>query len=245
MNLKDQIAIVTGAGQGMGRGIAEKLSQDGAQVVVAGRSEKGVEETVHILEASGGRAVAVKADVSNISDIKRIFEKCKQTFGSPDIFVANASINRLIPLLEITEEDYHEIYDINAKGTLFCLKEAGLQLNDGGRIVVVSSSTTVYPKEEHIIYSSTKAAMQMMVADAALELAKRGITVNSVLPGVTETPKMMEGLPVEFQKMIIEQSPFKRLGTPQDIAEVVAFLCSKNSQWISGQNILVNGGCVV
>lgn len=245
MNLKDQIAIVTGAGQGMGRSIAEKLSQEGALVVVSGRSEKGVQETLKILESNGAKAVGITADVSRISDIKRMFEECKRTFGAPDILVANASMNRLIPLLEVTEEDYYQIYDINAKGTLFCLKEAALQLNDGGRIVVVSSSTTVYPKEAHIIYSSTKAAMQMMVVDAALELARRGITVNSVLPGVTETPNMNAGLPTEFRQMIIDQSPFKRLGKPEDIAEVVAFLSSKNSQWISGQNILVNGGCVV
>ncbi|MBP2654747.1 MAG: short-chain dehydrogenase/reductase [Firmicutes bacterium] len=242
MDLKGQVAIVTGAGQGMGRGIAEKLSLDGAKVLVVDKNEEGACETAQMLIAAGGEAAAIKADISIVSDIKMIFEKCREYFGRTDILVANASLSYASPLLETSEEEYYKVFDINAKGTLFCLREAGWHLNDGGRIVVISSSTTRYPNKGMILYSATKAAQKLMVEVAALELAERGITVNSVMPGVTETPAMLEGLPLEFQQQIIQKSPFKRLGKPQDIAEVVAFLCSKNSQWISGQHILANGG---
>ncbi|HML37646.1 MAG TPA: glucose 1-dehydrogenase [Bacillota bacterium] len=244
MDLKDQVAIVTGAGQGMGRGIAEKLSRDGALVVVADKNEEGARETARSIESAGGRALAVKTDVSILSDIKELFEKCKREFGRPDIFCANVSLSYISPILETSEEEFDMVYDINAKGTFFGIKEAGLQLNDGGRIVVTASSQVLYPNPGFALYASTKAAMTLMVKVAALEFADRGITINSVMPGVTETPSMKEGLPLEFQQQIAERSPLKRLGKPEDIAEVVAFLASKNSQWVSGQNILVNGGCL-
>ena len=242
MNLQGQIAIVTGAGQGMGRGIAEKLSLDGAAVVVVDKNQEGAQETAQILNTAGGKALTVKGDISSIRDIEAMFQTCRETFGRPDILVANASLSYSSSLLETSEEEYYKVFDINAKGTLFCLKEAGRQLNDGGKIVVISSSTTRYPNKGMILYTSTKAAQKLMVEVAALELAERNITVNSVMPGVTETPSMLSGLPAEFQQHIIEMSPSKRLGTPKDIAEVVAFLCSKNSQWITGQHILANGG---
>lgn len=245
MKLKDQIAIVTGAGQGMGRGIAEKLAQDGAVVVVAGRTEEKLLETVGIIESIGGSAFAVKADIRNIDDIKLIFDKCKEHFGVPDIFVANAGVASVNPLMQITEEEYYRVYDTNAKGTLFCLKEAGLNLNDGGRIVVVSSSSAKYPAENMSVYVSTKAAQNLMVQIAAQEFAPKKIRVNSVMPGVTETPEMKATLSTEFLQFIVDNTPLKRLGIPQDIAGVVAFLCSEYSGWITGQNIIVNGGCTV
>lgn len=245
MDLNGQIAIVTGAGQGMGQGIAIKLSMDGAKVVVVDKNEESAQATVKFLAETGGEAIAIKGDISVLSDIQMMFEECEKYFGRPDILVANAGLSYMSPLLETSEEEYYKVFDINAKGTLFCLKEAGLYLNNGGRIVVISSSTTRYPNKGMILYSATKAAQKLMVEVAALELAERRITVNSVLPGLTETPAMLAGVPLEFQRQIIQNSPSKRLGTPQDIAEVVAFLCRKNSQWVTGQHILANGGGTV
>lgn len=242
MNFIGKIAIVTGAGQGMGRGIALKLAEDGASVVVTDINEKGALETTAIIAAAGFKAFAVKADISVLSDIQGMFEKCEQRCGKPDILVANASLSYISALLDTTEEEYYKVFDINAKGTLFCLKEAGLHLNDNGRIVVISSSSTRYPVRGMSLYAASKAAQKLMVEVAAQELAGRGITVNSVMPGVTETPSMKAGLSIEYQEQIIRNAPFKRLGTPKDIAEVVAFLCSANAQWVSGQHILTNGG---
>jgi len=244
MDLRNQTAIVTGAGQGMGRGIAEKLSQYGASVVVSGRTESKVQETARIIESRGGSALAVKADVSIISDIANMFDACIERFGAPDILVANAGVSYISDLLKTTEEEYYMVYDTNAKGTYFCLKEAGLRLKDGGRIVLISSSTTKHPKTGMSLYSSSKAAISMMAEVAAQELADRGITVNAVLPGLTVTPAVEAGLPEAFKQIVADNTPFKRLGKTEDIAEVVAFLCSKESQWVNGQVIMADGGCL-
>ena len=245
MDLQNQVAIVTGAGQGMGRGIAEKLAQYGAAVVVSGRTESKVRDTARIIEERGGKALAVAADISIVSDIVKMFDACEKSFGAPDILVANAGLSYTSKLLETTEEEYYKVYDINAKGTFFCLKEAGLRLKDGGRIVLISSSTTNSPKKGMCLYSSTKAAICMMAEVAAQELADRGITVNSVLPGLTVTPAMEEGaLPEEFKQMVADNTPFGRLGTTEDVAEVVAFLCSRESKWINGRHITADGGCL-
>jgi 3-oxoacyl-[acyl-carrier protein] reductase len=244
MDLRNQIAIVTGAGQGMGRGIAELLASYGVMVVVAGRTESKVRETADAIEKAGGGALAVAADISKIGDIRRMFEICLERLGAPDILVANAGLCDMAPITEVTEEHYHSIYDVNAKGTLFCLKEAGLKLNDGGRIVVISSSSVRYPEKGMAVYSSAKAAVQLMVEVAAQEFSQRGITVNSVMAGLTETPNMLVTMPERHRLMIIEKTPFKRLASTNDIAEVVAFLSSKNARWITGQHILANGGCL-
>ncbi|MCL1896582.1 MAG: glucose 1-dehydrogenase [Clostridiales bacterium] len=244
MGLEGRVAIVTGAGQGMGRGIAVKLAGQGAAVVAGDINEEGARETARIIESGGGRALAVRSDISRIDDIKLLFEECKGRFGAPDIFVANAGLSYSSPIVETDEDEYYKVYDINAKGTFFCLKEAGLQLNDGGRVVAISSSTTKHPKEGMALYTSTKAAIKLMVEVAAQEFAGRGITVNSVMPGLTETPSMMAGLPDEFRQMVAGSTPFKRLGRPEDIAEVVAFLCSSGAGWVNGQHILVDGGCL-
>lgn len=242
MELHGRIAIVTGAGQGMGRGIAEKLAMDGAAVVVADKNGEGAEGTVRFISERGGKALAVTADIAKTTDIELMFSECIARLGSPDILVANASLGHVVFLSDITEEEYERVFSVNAKGTLFCMKAAAAYLNRGGRIVVISSSTTRYPNSGRIIYTATKAAQKAMVEVASLELAERGITVNSVMPGLTETPGMMAGLTPEFRDMIIERSPFRRLGKPEDIAEVVAFLCSENARWITGQHILANGG---
>jgi len=245
MNLKDQIAIVTGAGQGIGRGIAEKLSQYGAAVVVADKSESKALETAQIIESRGGKALAVVADISILSDISKMFDKCQEYFGVPDIMVANAGLSYSSSLLETTEEEYYMVYDINAKGTFFCLKEAGLRLKDGGRIVLISSSTSKQPKKGMSLYSSTKAAINMMAEIAAQELADRGITVNAVLPGLTMTPSVKEApFPEGFIQMVVDNTPSKRLGETVDIAEIVAFFCTKESQWVTGKHIMADGGCL-
>lgn len=242
MDLNHQIAIITGAGLGMGRAIAVKLAQCGAAVLVSDKNEAGAIETAQIITEADGKAVAVQADVTNVDDIVNMFDVCEAELGKADILVANAGVSFKCPITEVTEEFYHTVYDINAKGTLFSLKEAGLRLNNGGRIVVISSCSARFPEMGMAAYSSSKAATQLMVEVAALEFAPRGITVNSIQPGLTGTPTMLKYAPAQFVRSCADRTPLGRLGMPEDIAEVAAFLCSKESQWISGQHILASGG---
>jgi len=241
MNLKGKVAIVTGAGQGMGRGIATKLAADGAAVYVTDRHADRVEETVRLIREQGYQATGGVADVSKVADITAMFDGCEEQLGKVDILVANAGVAPIVPIAHVTEEIFENTYNVNAKGTLFSLKEAGARMNDGGHIVVISSSSVHSPVQGMIVYSSSKAAIQLMVEVAAREFAPRNITVNCVQPGLTVTPKMLGTMPVEFQQMMIENTVAKRLGTPEDIAEVVAFYCSDESHWVTGQTILAVG----
>lgn len=242
MDLRNQTAIVTGAGLGMGRAIAVKLAQCGAAVLVSDKNEVGAAETAQLIKDAGGKAASAKADVTIVADIVNMFDECETQLGKADILVANAGVSFKCPITEVTEEFYQTVYDINAKGTLFSLKEAGLRLNDGGRIVVISSCSARFPEMGMAAYSSSKAATQLMVEVAALEFAPRGITVNSIQPGLTGTETMLKYAPAPFVQNCADRTPLGRLGMPEDIAEIAAFLCSKESQWVSGQHILASGG---
>ena len=240
--LGGKVAIVTGASSGIGRGIAERLGADGTAVVVTYHSdEAGGRETARVITEAGGRAHVVACDVTRPADSERLFQTCLDTLGTPDILVNNAGIGSLQPLGEITEEDYERVYGLNAKGTLFCLKQAALHLADGGRIVNIASSTAVYPWPGAAVYASSKAAVLKMTDIAAVELGERRILVNAVIPGITETP-MTQGLPDDATQPVAEASPYKRLGRPEDIAAVVAFLVGPDAHWVTGQHILANGG---
>ena len=241
-SLGGKVALVSGSSQGIGKGIVERLARDGARVVVnyVGNVEAAQTVVKGIIER-GGEAVAMGADLSRVAEIETLFEKTLAHYGSLDILVNNAGIATLKALPEITEEEFDRVFGLNAKGTLFMLKGAAKSLKDGGSIVNIASSTVDFPTEGAYIYAGSKAAIKKYTQVAALELGKRGIRVNTVTPGVTETP-MSSKLPESFTRPTIESSPFKRLGKPEDIADVVAFLVSEQARWITGQDILVNGG---
>lgn len=238
--LEGRVALVTGSSQGIGRAIAQRLANDGAKVVInyAG-NEAAANEAIAQITNDGGQAIAIQGDLSKIADIERLFRLTLEQFGKLDILVNNAGVATLMPLAEITEAEFDRVFSLNAKGTLFCLQQAALHLVDQGRVINIASSTVDFPIEG--IYAGSKAAIKKYTQIAAQELGKRGITVNTVTPGVTETP-LSSRLPQEFTQPVIESSPFRRLGTPEDIADVVAFLVSENARWITGQDILVNGG---
>ena len=241
-NLANKVAIVTGAERGIGRAIAERLAQDGAAVVLNYFEKKADADTVVAgIEARGGRALAVQVDISQQAQVAELFARCQAAFGRPDILVNDAGVAVLMPLTEVTENEFNHTFNTNAKGTLFCLSEAARHLNDNGRIVNISSSTVPFPIEGAAIYAGSKAAIKAFTEVAARELGPRGITVNAVMPGVTET-HMTEHFTAEFKQQIADTSPLKRLGQPVDIAATVALLVSNDAYWITGQSVVANGG---
>lgn len=240
MKLTGKIAIVTGAAQGMGRGIALKLAAEGAKVFVTSKEDPA--ETVALIRERGGVAEGGLADISQLEDIPRMFGECEAVFGKVDIFIANAGIAPMVPIAHVTPEMFDAAFYTNARGTLFCLKEAGLRLNDNGHIVVISSSSVAQPVPGMCVYSSSKAAVQLMATVAAQEFAPRKINVNVVQPGLTVTPASTGALPEPFIQNMIDKTAMKRLANPEDIANVVAFYASDESAWITGQVVLADGG---
>ena len=241
-NLKGKVAIVTGASSGIGRATAERLGKDGAKIVVVyAHDEKAAHEVVDRIAKAGSEAFAVRANIGKGSDVKNIFDTCEQKFGRADILCNIAGVAVMSPIAEFKEEDFDRVYNTNVKGLLFSLKEAATRLKDGGRIVNTASSTTVFVFPGTAVYASSKSAIKTITEAAALEFGGRGITVNTILPGMTET-RMTKGLTEEQKKMATSVTPSHHLGKPEDIADVISFLVSEDARWVSGQHILANGG---
>jgi len=240
--LEGKVAIVTGSSSGIGKGIAERLGRDGAAVMIHyDHDDKGARDTATVITAVGGRAAIVQGDMRRPADTDKLFQACIEAFGRPDILVNNAGVGILQPLAELDEASYDQVFGLNVKGTLFCLKQASLHLKDEGRIVNIGSSSATFPWPGTALYASSKAAVAKMTEIAAVEFAARRINVNAVIPGITATP-MSASLPREATQPVIDASPWKRLGTPADIAAVVAFLVGPDGLWVTGQSILANGG---
>jgi 3-oxoacyl-[acyl-carrier protein] reductase len=242
-DLMGKVAIVTGGSRGIGRGIAERLGRDGAYVVVNySDSEQAANEVVDAICDAGGKSVSIQADLSNIADIHTLFAKTIEYFGKLDILVNNAGIAGTTDSIEkVTAEDYDRVFNLNVRGVLFSLQEAAKHMGNGGRIVNISSSLTLYPRARTAVYAASKAAVTLLTQVMAQEVGDRDITVNTVIPGPT-VPGMFARLSPEYQQQAAASSLFNRLGTPQDIADVVAFLVSEEARWISGEEICVNGG---
>ena len=242
-DLMGKVAIVTGGSRGIGRGIAERLGRDGAYVVVNySGSEQDANEVVDAICDAGGKSVSIQADLSKVADIHTLFAKTIDYFGKLDILVNNAGIAGEINAIEkVTVEDYERVFNLNVRGVLFSLQEAAKHMGNGGRIVNISSTTTLHPSVRMAVYAASKAAVKLFTQVMAQEVGDRDITVNTVTPGPT-VPGVFGRLPSEFQQQAADSSPFHRVGTPQDIADVVAFLVSEEARWISGQEICVNGG---
>ena len=241
MSLKGKTAIVTGGSRGIGRSIAEKLGQQGASVVVNyTASSAAANEVAQAITKAGGKAVAVQADISKVADIERLFAETEKKFGKPDLVVANAAVYAPKPIADSTEEDFDNMFNVNAKGTFFTLREAARKIQNGGRIVAISTGGTKLFMPGGAAYLGSKGAVEQFVRSLSYELGSRNITVNVVSPGYTETDMLQD----KFRGIAAESSPFKRVGTAQEVADVVIFLASPEAGWVTGQNIQAGGGVV-
>jgi 3-oxoacyl-[acyl-carrier protein] reductase len=242
--LQGKVAVVTGGSRGIGKAIAVRLAKDGAAVVVNYAKSAGqAKEVVAAIEAAGGRAAAVGADIAKPEDVRRLFEETLKRFGRLDILVNNAGVYEMKALEEINEAHYERLFSTNVRGPLFAMQEAARRIGSGGgRIINISSVAARAALAGSAIYSATKAALESLTRCLATELGPRQITVNAVAPGTTDTEMFREGVPAEMQKAMIKSTPLGRLGTPKDIADLVAFLASDDGRWLTGQTIDTSGG---
>ena len=241
-SLSGKVAIVTGASSGIGRAIAEHIAEEGAIVVVNhSKSPEKAQQVVVGIQAKGGKALAVQADMSRVAEARRLVVDTVKQFNRLDILVNNAGKFMPKALEETTEEDFDSVMGLNAKGPYFAMQEASRVLKDGGRIVNISTGGTHLHFPGATAYLGSKAALEQYTKGLAQELAVKGITVNTVAPGFTETGMMTE----EYRQMGIQLTPMKRLGVPKDIADVVVFLVSEEARWLTGQTIQVGGGIVM
>ncbi len=232
-------ALVTGASRGIGRAIAVMLAARGAAVAVNYKGdEAAARETVAAIERAGGRAVAIRADVGEVAAIGRLFDEAEAALGPLDIVVANAGFALGKKAVDVTEADYDSVFATNAKGAFFTMQQGARRVRDGGRIIAISAAGTRTWFPGMSLYLGSKGALEQFVRVFSRELGLRDITVNAVLPGYTETDMMGagdHGAPAAL-------SPFKRIGTADEVAEMVAFLASERGRWITGQRIAADGG---
>src|SRR6266536_4918415 len=238
-SLRGKNALVTGGSRGIGRAIALGLASHGAAVVIGFlKNDARANEVVKSIVDAGGKAAAVAADLSQLGEVTRLFDEAERAVGRLDIVVANAADIIVKPLAECSEADYDRIFNTNSKGVVFTLKEAARRLKDGGRILVTSTGGTKLFFPGQSLYLGSKGAVEQFVRCLAWELGARNITVNAVSPGPTETDMMQD----RYRDRAAAMSPFRRVGDPKDIAEVVVFLASDAARWVTGQNIGAGGG---
>jgi 3-oxoacyl-[acyl-carrier protein] reductase len=244
-NLSGKVAIITGSSRGIGRAIAERLAKDGASVVVnyVSRADKA-QEIISAIEAKGGKAIAIRADMSKVADLRQLFQKTVDLYGQLDILVNNVAVTIFKQIATMTEEEFDALFALNAKGTFFALQEAARRMKDGGRIINISSGATLQSGPGSGAYTGSKAAVEQFTLALAKELGGRGITVNTISPGATETDNFNQVVPPQMRPYMAQLSPLGRIGKPSDIADVVAFVVSDGARWLTGQNIRVTGGWV-
>ena len=241
--LQDKVALVTGASRGIGAAIAARLAVDGAKVVVNyARSEPAANEVVQSIKNTGGDAIAVRADISDLDQIPGLVDQTLQEFGWLDILVNNAAYSQRRTLDEIDLDQFSRHFTLNVRGLLFMTQAAARHMTSGGRIINITSGIVRARVAGSAVYAGSKAAVEAFTRCLAAELGPRGITINSLAPGPTESDMLRESVPEPVQRALVGQTPLGRLGTPRDIADAVAFLASDDSRWITGEVIGANGG---
>jgi tetrahydroxynaphthalene reductase len=253
--LDGKVALVTGSGRGIGAAIAVHLGRLGAKVVVNyANSTKDAEKVVAEIKALGSDAVAFKADIRQVSQIVKLFDNAVAHFGRLDIAVSNSGVVSFGHLKDVTEEEFDRVFSLNTRGQFFVAREAYLHLENGGRIILTSSNTSKdFSVPKHALYSGSKGAVDSFVRVFSKDCGDKKITVNGVAPGGTVTDMFHEVShhyipggekysPEERQKMAAHASPLHRNGFPEDVANVVGFLASKEGEWINGKVITLDGG---
>ena len=240
-----KVAIVTGASRGIGSAVAERLSRDGFSVIVNySGSVEAADALVRKIGESGGRALAVKADVSDARAVREMFETTVSKFGGVDVLVNNAGIMTPSNIADTDDASFDKQIAINLKGTFNALREAAKRLRAGGRIINFSSSVVGLLQPTYAVYAGTKAAVEAMTSVLAKELRGRNITVNAVAPGPTATDLFLKGKPQAVVDHLAKLAPLERLGEPDDIARAVSFLAGPDGAWINGQVLRANGGII-
>jgi 3-oxoacyl-[acyl-carrier protein] reductase len=243
--LTGKVAVVTGASKGIGAAIAQELAHDGAAVIINySSSPQQAEALVANIKSAGGKAKAVRADVSKPAEAKQLVDAAVSEFGRLDILVNNAAVYDFLPLPQVTEEHFDRMFNLNVKGLLFATQAAtGAMDEQGGSVINIGSMASVSAPAAASVYSATKGAVDVITKSLAAELGPRKILVNAVLPGPVETEGYRATPNVEqIAAMFLPRTPLGRIGQPRDIATVVSFLASTEAGWITGQTIQAAGG---
>jgi 3-oxoacyl-[acyl-carrier protein] reductase len=243
---KNKVAIVTGASRGIGAATSERLAKDGFSILINYSSSDPTEA-----EAVATRVRAVGADVrlcrGSVSDprtAKQIFDLAESDFGGVDVLINNAGIFELLTIAEMDDETFDRVVAVNLKGAFNFMREAANRMRNGGRIINISSSAVGLKQETYGVYVATKAALEAMTQIMSKEMRGRNISVNAVAPGQTATKLFLDGRSERELDRVAKMNPYERLGTPEDMAATIAFLCSPEGEWINGQVIRINGGTV-
>jgi 3-oxoacyl-[acyl-carrier protein] reductase len=243
--LADKVAIVTGASKGIGAAIATALAAEGASVVVNyASSQTGADAVVAKINAAGGKAVAVRGDVSKQADAQAIVEAAIKQFGRLDILVNNSGVYGFAPIEDVTEEDFHRHFNVNVLGLLLTTQAAVKHLGEGSSIINIGSVVTRITPPHSAVYTGTKGAVDAITGVLSRELGPRKIRVNALNPGMIETEGTHTAgfIGSEFETGVVAQTPLGRIGQPNDIASIAVFLASDDSYWLTGEHLLAGGG---
>ncbi|THB71750.1 MAG: SDR family oxidoreductase [Desulfobulbaceae bacterium] len=243
--MKGKLALVTGGSQGIGAAIVHELSTYGCRVIFNYlRNHEKATELVDSIRQSGGFCEAYQVDFSNVGEISTFFKTVAAAHTSLDILVNNAGIMINTPIADVSEEEFDQIFDLNVKGLFFSCREAIRIMNTGGSIINIGTTVTKMMLPGYGTYAASKGAVEQITRVLAKELGPRGIRVNCVSPGPTDTSLFRRGKTEQQVQNLASMSAFNRIGTPEEIAQMVRLLCTKESGWVSGQNIFTNGGLI-